>query len=96
MVRGLGRGAQDWDVYGGYAGTNWSGHSCRRVGGKESPGLAKVGAENWHDHMPEAVPRLEKGLRYIIRAVHAAQGVTELQVWLEGSQSSYEQGPELN
>jgi len=66
-------------------------------GGKESPGLARVGAENWHDHMMlEAVPGVEKSLWYVIRTVHAAQGMTELQVCLEGSQSSCEQDPELN
>lgn len=93
---GLGRGAQGWDVCNEHAGTRWSWHRCRRVGGKKSPCLARVGAEKWHNHVPETVPQAEKGLWHITRAVQETQGMMELQVWLQGSQSNCEQGPELN
>lgn len=77
---GLGQRAQGWDVCNEHAGTRWSWHRCQRVGGKKSPCLARVGAEKWHNHVPETVPQAEKGLWHITRAVQEAQGMMDLQV----------------
>lgn len=44
---------------------------------EERQALARSGAENWHDDVPETLLCVEKGLWHLIREVQAAQGMME-------------------